>query len=132
MANPLPRRMDYERAHFSEDYILLEDYPYYSARYRNHVILEKRFVWDGATAAIDLEPEASGVHDWLCGNYRGRGPEPPIGQWHDGTKLTNWQASVVYRDILRATGHSITRSNIRMFAVFFGGGTNIKRINGWV
>ena len=124
--------MEYERAYYSKDYILLEDYPYHSARYRKHVVLLKGFRWDGATAAIDLEPEASGVHDWICGNYTERGPKPPIGQWHDGSTMTNWQASVVYRDTLRATGHTMTRSTIRLIVVFFGGGSNIKRENGWV
>ena len=129
MSSNFPR-MQYRR--IARDYALVEDYTYYSKRYKKHVVLLKEFRWDGATAAIDLEPEASGVHDWLCGNYRGLGPRPPVGQWHDGSTLTNWQASVVYRDILRATGHTMTRSNVRMMAVFFGGGSQIKRENGWV
>jgi len=130
MTKNLPRRMNFRR--IARDYALIDDYAYYSARYKNHVVLLKEFRWDGATAAIDLEPEASGVHDWICGNYRDIGPRPPVGQWHDGTRLTNWQASVIYRDILRATGHSILRSNNRMFAVFFFGGSNIKAENGWI
>lgn len=98
---------------------------YHSKRYGKTVTVPRGYVSDGATSAIDLCPAAYFCHDYLCGNWVGWGPRPPIGRWDDGSKLSNWQASTVYCDILRENGHW-GWSLWRWPATFFFGGALIK------
>ena len=110
-------------------YILCKDIKYYSPRYKKHVYVPWGRESDGATGAKDLkgdirclkdgEPfmasESWWVHDELC----------LIGMWADGTKVSNWQASMVLRDILKAEGHSF-RARTWTWATFIFGGWKLK------
>ncbi len=95
---------------------------YHSPRYNKNVTVPKGYVSDGATGAIDIQSEAWKVHDWLCGNYLGTRPKPPGGQWDDGTPCTNWQASTVLSDILKAEGRWIRARYWWAATWLFGGG----------
>jgi hypothetical protein len=76
---------------------------------------------DGATGAPDLEGSISWwVHDKICNTA----------QWEDGTRLSNWQASRVLRDILSAEGHKV-RKRTWFWSTFFLGGWGIKAKSGW-
>lgn len=63
---------------------------YYSKRYDKWVKLEVDFFSDGSTGAVDIFSWGWWVHDKLC----------ETGVWADGSKVTNWQASMVLADIL--------------------------------
>ena len=77
---------------------------------------------DGATGAKDLAGSLSWwVHDKLCDRCT----------WNDGTRISNWQASIVASDILRLEGHKIRRFTWK-YATFLLGGWKIKRRNGWI
>lgn len=80
---------------------------HYSVRYKKHITVPKGYVMDGATGAIDIQSEAWKVHDWICGNWHGAGPKPVGGEWDDGTKITNLQASTIMTDILYNEGRWI-------------------------
>ena len=75
---------------------------------------------DGATYALDLDPEAFFTHDEFC-----RFPF-----WDEGTPISNWGASREYKKILERNGHKI-RGPIRFYATFLFGGSRIKKVNGW-
>jgi hypothetical protein len=75
---------------------------------------------DGATCAKDLCPEAFFTHDEFC-------LDP---YWDDGTPISNRQASLEYRKILKRNGFKL-RSKIRFYATFLFGGGRIKKENGW-
>ena len=85
-------------------YRVTEECHYFSPRYAKTVTILEGFLSDGATGAVDIVSNAWIVHDWLCGNWMGEGPEPPPGQWDDGSDVTNWQASTVLGDILISEG----------------------------
>lgn len=106
-------------------YVNPQEIAYHSERYGKTVTVPKGYVSDGATGAIDLCPEAFMVHDWLCGNWVGYGPRPPVGRWDDGFKLTNFQASTIYSDILRENGFWFVALG-RWTATYLFGGTLIK------
>ena len=76
---------------------------------------------DGATCAIDLDPEAFFTHDEFC-------IDP---YWDDGSPISNWEASSEYRKILKRNGHSV-RGLVRHYATFLFGGGRIKKTNGWI
>ena len=65
---------------------------YISPRYGRWVIVPVGYESDGATGALDVPSNAWWVHDKLCDD----------GCWHDGVKVTRWQASMVLHDILRS------------------------------
>jgi hypothetical protein len=113
-------------------YIAHEDITYRSPRYGKTVTVPKGYVSDGATKAVDLCYDCFMVHDWLCGgnDYWSNGPESPVGEWDDGTAVTNWQASHVYTDLLKAHGIG-PRRFVRFWATFLFGGQRIKQKNGW-
>lgn len=102
---------------------------YHSRRYDKNVTVPAGFLSDGATGAMDIWSEGWWVHDWLCGNWLGEGPKPPIGQWDDGTKLTNWQASQVLQDILASEGRWF-RSKYWFWSTYFFGGKKIEERKG--
>lgn len=94
-------------------YELLYKIRYYSPRYGKHVTMQKGYRSDGASGAIDLDGPVIcrkladdtivmkslswWVHDKLCDRM----------MWDDGTPVSNRQASMVLRDILRSEGHWI-------------------------
>ena len=86
----------------------LEEIVYTSPRYNQTITVPYGYWSDGATGAIDISgphPVQVGqevfnksrawlVHDVLC----------EYGKWDDGAKVTNWQASMVLKDILKEEG----------------------------
>ena len=74
-------------------YILKEDLEYYSKRYKKYITVfandDDRS--DGATYAKDINSKSWWVHDKAC----------KTGKFDDGTRMTNWQASMIAYDILK-------------------------------
>ena len=70
------------------------------------VTVIKGFGSDGATGGIDVCDKSFFGHDWVCGNYIGKGPKPIGGLFDDGSKITNWQASTIHCDELRKCADS--------------------------
>ena len=83
----------------SGDYIRLQRLEYYSPRYKKTSFTEVGYISDGATWAVDIDSEGWWVHDGL----------KEFKVWSDGSKCSNWQASWVLYDILRAEGHTIRK-----------------------
>lgn len=83
---------------------------YKSPRYGKTVIVPKGFKSDGATGAWDIWSESWWVHDKIC----------DTGTWEDGTPITNWQASSVLADILRAEGEWWRAFYWKYFTFFLG------------
>lgn len=92
-------------------YVMIDTMVYRSPRYGKEVVLEKGYRSDGASGAVDIDGPVMcydleereyvdkslswWVHDKLC----------DTGVWADGTPCSNWQASMVLKDILKAEGH---------------------------
>jgi hypothetical protein len=107
-------------------YVLGQDINYHSHRYNRNVYVPWGRESDGATGAKDLKgpirclkngrPYMASlswwVHDELC----------LLGMWKDGTKVTNWQASMVLRDILKSEGHGFRARTWTWATYLFGGG----------
>lgn len=93
-------------------YRTLNEYKYFSPRYKKWVTVPKGFLSDGATGARDLHSDAWWVHDVLC----------DTGKWDCGTKLCNWQCSVVLNDILKSEGHWFIDRYWKFATFLFGGG----------
>jgi hypothetical protein len=60
------------------------------------------------------------MHDVLCNNA----------VWEDGTPVSNWQASQILKDILKAEGHWV-RMIPWKYMTFLFGGWKVKRKSGW-
>lgn len=103
-------------------YTLDKTIVYHSGRYNKTVTVPKGFVSDGATYALDICPKSWYVHDWMCGSWLGRGPLPRGGVFDDGSKMTNWQCSKIFSDILKEEGYLLI-PHTRFWATWlFGGG----------
>ena len=92
-------------------YVLRHRIIYYSPRYKKRVVLNKGYSSDGASGAIDIDGPVKcfdmklgkwvkkslswWVHDKLCDTM----------EWDDGTHCSNFQSSMVLKDILRSEGH---------------------------
>lgn len=85
---------------------------YYSERYGKSVTVTKGYPSDGATGALDIWSEGWWVHDVLCDR----------GTWDDGTPCTNWQASTILSDILKAEGRKYRAIYWKYMTFLFGGG----------
>ena len=96
-------------------YKLDKDVRYYSKRYDKWV-LAKAGLYDGATMAIDINSFSWLFHDALCN----------FGVFEDGSKCTNWQASMVLSDILRAENRPI-RSFWWFVGTFVAGGGQARK-----
>ena len=108
----------------------LKAFWYYSRRYNKFVFVDEGFLSDGATGAIDVRGnhpvEYEGktifvsrswiVHDHLC----------ETGCWSDGEKLSNWQCSMVLKDILKKEGRWF-RDFWWMIATFTLGGGEARK-----
>lgn len=103
-------------------YKLPFDIKYESLRYGKTITVPKGYRSDGATYALDFCPKSWYVHDWMCGNYLGEGPKPVGGQFDDGTKITNWQCSRIFADILREEGYNLLPLTRFWATWLFGGG----------
>jgi hypothetical protein len=107
-------------------YLLLRDQFYWSKRYRKGIKAGAGFKYNGADWVSDLEEEGGNMskgplfHDVLIINA----------VWEDLTPVSNWQASMILRDILKAEGHHV-RKRTWFVMTFLFGGANLKKKNGW-
>lgn len=86
---------------------------YYSPRYNRHITISYGMFSDGATSARDLKnTDAWIVHDAIC----------RWAVWDDGTKITNWEASMVLADILWRDGYKFEATTWLWATFLFGGG----------
>lgn len=85
---------------------------YYSSRYKRHVLVPEGYASDGATGARDIVSNAWWVHDKLCDE----------GKFYDGTPCTNWQASMILKDILKSEGRWFRARSWFVMTWLFGGG----------
>lgn len=97
-------------------YVNPEEFTYRSERYGKSITIPKFEPSDGATMAPDLNKKAFTVHDRIC----------KVGKWDDETPITNWQASTVYYDILKDSGH--WQAYHRWLLTFMFGGSKLKKI----
>lgn len=74
---------------------------YFSVRYQKWITVPVGYFTDGATGGFDVCPYSWIIHDWLCGNWSGKGPKPEGGKFDDGYPCTNWQASTIHSDLLK-------------------------------
>ena len=93
-------------------YKLQTEILYHSVRYKKMVIVEVGYESDGATGAIDIPSKGWWVHDKLC----------DTGIFYDGTKCTNWQASMILSDILSQEGRWFRAKTWFITTWLFGGG----------
>lgn len=91
---------------------------YFSERYGKGVTVSRGYPSDGATGAKDINSTGWWVHDVLCDR----------GTWDDGSKVTNWQASMVLRDILWKEGYYFRAHRWLVATWLLGGGK--ARVNG--
>lgn len=101
-------------------YVAMEEKRYYSKRYNKSILVPLGYLSDGATDAPDINSFAWWVHDVLCDS----------GTFEDGTKCTNWQASMILKDILREEGRWIRDHWWFLATWLFGGGK--ARENGMI
>jgi hypothetical protein len=94
------------------NYVLMERIDYYSKRYNKRIVGKIGEFFDGATGGLDIDSRAWIVHDILCRD----------GTFNDGTKCTNWQASVILSDILKEDGKWFRRYTWFAATFLFGGG----------
>ena len=89
---------------------------YYSKRYKKWVTVAENYPSDGATFACDVYSDGWWVHDKLC----------DFGLFDDGTRCTNWQASMILSDILRSEGRWCRAIYWTPLTFLFGGGSARK------
>lgn len=97
-------------------YILLTEFVYTSKRYGELVTCPEGMTSDGATGAFDIRSLGWWVHDALCNR----------GKWDSGRKVTNFQASLTLKDILKAEGR-IIRDFWWFFSTFLCGGGEARK-----
>lgn len=102
---------DYHWDETRELYVLDEEIKYHSPRYDKNITIPIGYTSDGASGAMDIISEGWWVHDWLC-DQKG---------FDDGTQPTNWQASNILHDILKAEGYWARAEYWRMMTYWFGG-----------
>lgn len=92
-------------------YHVIKPYVYYSERYKKHVHLKLGDpLYDGATYAIDINSFGWPVHDVLKRDKC----------FSDGTKCSNFKASMVLRDILRSEGRKVRSKGWFLSTFIFG------------
>lgn len=99
-------------------YILKVPFSYFSQRYRKTISCPAGYISDGATGAYDVDSAAWLVHDRVCER----------GTWDDGSIITNWEASTVLSDLLKADGYWLRAIYWWPATWLFGGGA--ARVNG--
>lgn len=104
-------------------YEVIRNYTYYSKRYDRYVKLKMTDKpYDGATWARDIVSFGWPIHDVLCRD----------GVFADGTKCTNWQASQILQDILKAENRWFRAHTWFWATLFFGGGKARKNGMFWL
>ena len=108
------------KVHIIEEgrYLLLEDFTYFSPRYRRSITVENG-IYDGATGAIDIKTKGWWIHDQICRN--------PF--FDDGTPITAWQAAQILSDILADEGRWFRKYTWKFATFLFG--CHESRKNGW-
>lgn len=104
----------------AKPYRALMPWRYYSPRYKKYVSIVEGMRSDGATGAMDIESLAWWIHDQLCNT----------GRWDDGSECTNFQASMVLKDILKHEGRWVR--DFWWFALTFLLGGGEARRNGMI
>ena len=94
------------------NYVIQKTMGYYSARYDNGVLARSGDIFDGATGAMDIDSRGWIFHDVLCRD----------GVFEDGKTCTNWQASMVLKDILAEDGKWFRQYSWFAATWLFGGG----------
>ena len=87
-------------------------FTYYSAGYDKFITVPAGYPSDGATGARDINSLSWWVHDVLC----------DFGVFDDGTPCTNWQASTILSDILKAEGRWFRARSWFIMTWLLGGG----------
>ena len=107
---------------FKRTVFLLEDFSYFSPRYKKYVDGKNHDKFDGVTGWRHIISLAWIVHDYLCRD----------GVWADGTKVTAFQCMMVFIDILRSEGriHELIWWPLPTF--IFGGGACRKNGFFWL
>ncbi len=85
---------------------------YHCGRYDKQVVVELGRPSDGATRTSDLDRRAWLLHDKVC--YTGK--------WEDGTRLTNWKASMLIYDVLMDEGYWFFARRWFLATLIGGGG----------
>jgi hypothetical protein len=93
-------------------YVSSNSWTYHSERYGRSITIHKGYPSDGATFAPDIDSDGWWVHDRIC----------ETGAWDAGTKITNWQASMVLYDIMRDEGYVGWFSRVWRTVTFLIGG----------
>lgn len=101
---------------------------YYSERYKKWMWIPYLHPSNGANFVADLCPLAFFTHDMACYECT----------WADGTPMSNREASTLYADIIKECGDTRLKragfwclSKWRWVGTFIGGGSRIKKQNGW-
>ena len=100
-------------------YKVLNNLAYESIRYNKWIVIEAGDRSDGATYAKDINSFVWLFHDELKAS----------GVFADGSECTNWQASMVAGDILKASGRWIRRYSWLLSTWIFG---EVKASFTWV
>lgn len=93
-------------------YEVIEEYKYFSERYKANVVCPVGMVSDGATSAIDINSMGWLVHDRLC----------DTGLFENGRTCSNWQASKILADILKSEKRWFRAFTWKYATFLFGGG----------
>lgn len=93
-------------------YTVIQSVSYHSKRYNKDIIADVGFKSDGATGALDIDSLGWLFHDICCAT----------GEFSDGTKCNNWQASMVLSDILAEEGRWFRSKSWFVATWLFGGG----------
>lgn len=94
-------------------YRVIKSKSYFSKRYQKRIdILKTDKPYDGATGAFDIDSLGWLFHDVLCRD----------GCFADGTKCTNWQASMVLSEILAEEKRWFRAKTWFVATWLFGGG----------
>lgn len=101
-------------------YSVTHNLAYYSPRYKKWVLIEVGDKSDGATFVPDIDSFGWLVHDDLCN----------FGVFHDGTKCTNWQASMILSDVLAKDNHGF-RSYTWLWGTWLFGGGKARKNGMW-
>ena len=101
-------------------YVTKTNIAYYSERYDQWVLVSAGTRLDGATQAKDIDSFSWLFHDILCAT----------GEFAEGDKCNNWQASMILHDILLAEGRWFRAKTWFVGTWLFGGGQ--ARKNGMI
>lgn len=100
-----------------DGYEVLEEYRYWSEKYKKWLTIPKGMYSDGATCARDLEDtDAWLIHDHICRYAR----------WDDGTPISNWQGSTVLSIELKKDGYWLESFTWKYATYLLGGGAARK------